>query len=196
MKRIILASASPRRKDLMKQAGFNFDVCVSTKKEERGPWSPEETVKRLSEQKALDVAEQYEEDCIVIGADTVVSCESEILGKPVDEDDAFRMLRMLQGRTHQVYTGVTIVEGPKESRTVTVFAEKTDVNMYPLSDEMIREYIQTGEPMDKAGAYGIQGRAAVFVKSIHGDYNNVVGLPVAAIWQYLNSHKEERYAAL
>ncbi len=196
MKRIILASASPRRRDLMEQAGFTFDVCVSTKEEKKESWSPEETVKRLSEQKALDVSEQYDEDCIVIGADTVVACEHEILGKPTDEEDAFRMLFMLQGRTHQVYTGVTIIEGPKGNRTVKVFAEKTDVTMYPMSADMIREYIRTGEPMDKAGAYGIQGRAAVFVKSVCGDYNNVVGLPVAAIWQYFYGKKEGRHAAL
>lgn len=196
MKRIILASASPRRSDLMKQAGFDFEVCVSTKEEKTGSFRPEEMVKRLSEQKALDVAERYDEDCVVIGADTVVACDDVILGKPADEEDAFRMLRMLQGRQHQVYTGVTIIEGPKGNRRITVFAEKTDVNMCPLSDEVIRDYIRTGEPMDKAGAYGIQGKAAVFVKSICGDYNNVVGLPVAAIWQYFNGMKEERYAAL
>ena len=101
------------------------------------------------------------------------------------------MLHMLQGRTHQVYTGVTIVEGGIASRKMTSFVEKTEVTMYPMSDEMIWNYIRTGEPADKAGAYGIQGRAAVFVKAIQGDYNNVVGLPVAAVWQYLNADKEE-----
>lgn len=190
MKKIILASASPRRKQLMAQAGFEFEVCVSEKEEKKGQWSPEETVMKLSQQKALDVADQYAEDCIVIGADTVVACDDQILGKPVDEADAMRMLRMLQGRTHQVYTGVTIIEGAFGSRTVTTFAEKTDVTMYPVSDQAILEYIDTKEPMDKAGAYGIQGRAAVFVKSIQGDYNNVVGLPVAAIWQYFNGNRE------
>lgn len=196
MKRIILASASPRRKELMAQAGFVFDIFVSTKEEKICSRSPEDTVKQLSEQKALDVSEQFEEDCIVIGADTVVACDQEILGKPADEEDAFRMLRILQGRTHQVYTGVTIVEGPAGKRTVTVFVQKTDVTMYPMTDASIRKYIATGEPMDKAGAYGIQGRAAVFVESVQGDYNNVVGLPVAAIWQYLNSKEEAAYAAL
>ena len=106
------------------------------------------------------------------------------------------MLHMLQGRTHEVYTGVTIVEGSSDSRKSTVFAEKTEVTMYPMSDQMIWDYIRTGEPSDKAGAYGIQGRAAVFIKSIKGDYNNVVGLPVAAVWQYLNADKEEKHAAL
>lgn len=180
----------------MSQAGFIFEVCVSTKEEKKGNWSPEETVKRLSEQKALDVAAQYDGDYIVIGADTVVACDQEILGKPIDETDALRMLRMLQGRTHQVYTGVTIIECEEGAQRVTTFAECTNVTMYPASDDVLLEYIRSGDPMDKAGAYGIQGRAAVFVKEIQGDYNNVVGLPVAAIWQYLNGGKEGQNAAL
>ena len=181
MRKIILASASPRRSELMKQAGLDFDVCVSTKEEKKGPW---------------DVAERYAEDCIIVGADTVVSCDQEILGKPANDQDAFRMLHMLQGRTHEVYTGVTVIEGSADVRKETVFAEKTEVTMYPMTDKMIWDYIRTGEPADKAGAYGIQGRAAVFIRSIHGDYNNVVGLPVAALWQYLNSGKEENDATL
>ena len=103
MRKIILASASPRRSELMKQAGLDFDVCVSTKEEKKGPWGPEEMVRRLSRQKAQDVAERYTEDCIIVGADTVVSCDQEILGKPANDQDAFRMLHMLQGRTHEVY---------------------------------------------------------------------------------------------
>lgn len=191
MRKIILASASPRRRELMQQAGLDFEICVSTKEEKKGPWGPEEMVRRLSEQKARDVAERYPEDCIIVGADTVVACGGEILGKPADNQDAFRMLHMLQGRTHEVYTGVTVIEGSADARKATVFAEKTEVTMYPMTDRMIWDYIATGEPSDKAGAYGIQGRAAVFIKSINGDYNNVVGLPVAALWQYLNSSKEE-----
>ena len=159
-------------------------------------WGPEEMVRRLSRQKAQDVAERYTEDCIIVGADTVVSCDQEILGKPANDQDAFRMLHMLQGRTHEVYTGVTVIEGSVDVRKETVFAEKTEVTMYPMTDKMIWDYIRTGEPADKAGAYGIQGRAAVFIRSIHGDYNNVVGLPVAALWQYLNSGKEENDATL
>lgn len=196
MRKIILASASPRRSELMKQAGLDFDVCVSTKEEKKVPWEPEEMVRRLSRQKAQDVAERYAEDCIIVGADTVVSCDQEILGKPANDQDAFRMLHMLQGRTHEVYTGVTVIEGSADVRKETVFAEKTEVTMYPMTDKMIWDYIRTGEPADKAGAYGIQGRAAVFIRSIHGDYNNVVGLPVAALWQYLNSGKEENDATL
>lgn len=196
MRKIILASASPRRRELMQQAGLDFEICVSTKEEKKGPWGPEEMVRRLSCQKARDVAERYPENCIIVGADTVVACGGEILGKPADNQDAFRMLHMLQGHTHEVYTGVTVIEGSADARKATVFAEKTEVTMYPMTDRMIWDYIATGEPSDKAGAYGIQGRAAVFIKSINGDYNNVVGLPVAALWQYLNSGKEENDAAL
>ena len=133
---------------------------------------------------------------IVIGADTIVVRDEEILGKPKNEDHAYEILLSLQGRAHEVYTGVTIVEGSLDSGKTTVFAEKTEVTMYPMSDQMIWDYIRTGEPSDKAGAYGIQGRAAVFIKSIKGDYNNVVGLPVAAVWQYLNADMEEKHAAL
>ena len=128
MRKIILASASPRRSELMKQAGLDFDVCVSTKEEKKGPWEPEEMVRRLSRQKAQDVAE----DCIIVGADTVVSCDQEILGKPANDQDAFRMLHMLQGRTHEVYTGVTVIEGSADVRKETVFAEKTEVTMYRI----------------------------------------------------------------
>ena len=160
MRKIILASASPRRSELMKQAGLDFDVCVSTKEEKKGPWEPEEMVRRLSRQKAQDVAERYAEDCIIVGADTVVSCDQEILGKPANDQDAFRMLHMLQGRTHEVYTGVTVIEGSADVRKETVFAEKTEVTMYPMTDKMIWDYIRTGEPADKAGAYGIQGKSS------------------------------------
>ena len=144
MRKIILASASPRRSELMKQAGLDFDVCVSTKEEKKGPWEPEEMVRRLSRQKAQDVAERYAEDCIIVGADTVVSCDQEILGKPANDQDAFRMLHMLQGRTHEVYTGVTVIEGSADVRKETVFAEKTEVTMYPMTDKMIWDYIRTG----------------------------------------------------
>ncbi len=185
MKKMILASASPRRKELMKQAGFEFDIEVSDKEEELNIDDPEETVLKLSLVKAMDVASRHPEEVVVIGADTVVACDHKILGKPHSEEEAFDMLKMLQGRTHQVYTGVAILSGPSEDRKVCSFAECTQVTMYPVSDEAIRAYIRTGEPMDKAGAYGIQGRAGVFIRGIEGDYNNVVGLPIAAIWQYV-----------
>ena len=122
----------------------------------------------------------------MIGADTVVAYENQILGKPKDEEDARRMLTMLSGKTHSVYTGVTFVFIDKEGRTGEhCFFEKTDVCMYPLKEEEIDRYIQSGDPMDKAGSYGIQGRFAIHIKEIRGDYNNVVGLPVARLYQEL-----------
>ena len=130
-------------------------------------------------------AENGREGILVIGADTVVSYQGQILGKPVDTDDAVRMLSMLQGNAHSVFTGVTLIRrGLKETWQVT-FAEETRVHMYPMTEAEIRWYVGTGEPMDKAGAYGIQGLCARFVEKIEGDYNNVVGLPVGKIWQEL-----------
>lgn len=125
-------------------------------------------------------------DLMVIGADTIVSCGGQILGKPKDEHDACRMLKLLSGGTHQVYTGVSIVllDASGKAGQVT-FHEKTDVTMRAMSEEEIRRYVATGEPMDKAGAYGIQGKCAIFVDKIDGDYNNVVGLPVAVIYREL-----------
>ena len=159
---------------------------------------PHEVVEELASQKAIEVASMvrtYEEthqelvtpsDLMVIGADTIVSCGGQILGKPKDEHDACRMLKLLSGGTHQVYTGVSIVllDASGKAGQVT-FHEKTDVTMRAMSEEEIRRYVATGEPMDKAGAYGIQGKCAIFVDKIDGDYNNVVGLPVAAIYREL-----------
>ena len=126
------------------------------------------------------------QDILVIGADTVVAYENQILGKPKDEEDARHMLTMLSGKTHSVYTGVTFVFIDKEGQTGEhCFFEKTDVCMYPLKEEEIDRYIQSGDPMDKAGSYGIQGRFAIHIKEIRGDYNNVVGLPVARLYQEL-----------
>ena len=125
-------------------------------------------------------------DILVIGADTVVAYGDEILGKPKDEEDARRMLTLLQGNTHSVYTGITLVFIDKSGRTGEYcFFEKTDVTMYPMDEDEINRYIATGEPMDKAGSYGIQGRCAIYIKQIEGDYNNVVGLPVARLYQEL-----------
>ena len=150
---------------------------------------PARAVSELSRQKAEAVLLRAEDGDTVIGADTVVALEGRILGKPADEADAFRMLRMLQGRDHAVYTGVTILKKNSGTAPVT-FAERTAVHVLPMSDEEIRAYIATGEPMDKAGAYGIQGRFAVYVAGIEGDYQNVVGLPVSRLYGYL---KGEHY---
>lgn len=198
MEKIILASSSPRRRELMAQAGFAFEVLVSEADETIETETPGEMVEVLSERKAAAVAEEIkkqgfaEESILLVGADTMVAIDGKKLGKPKDEKGAEEMLEELSGRTHQVYTGVTLIRLRKaengsilqESRT---FSEGTDVSFYPLTKEEIRSYIATGEPMDKAGAYGIQGKAAVFVKEIKGDYNNVVGLPIARLYQELKN---------
>ena len=198
MEKIILASSSPRRRELMAQAGFAFEVLVSEADETIEAETPGEMVEVLSERKAAAVAEEIkkqgfaEESVLLVGADTMVAIDGKKLGKPKDEKGAEEMLEELSGRTHQVYTGVTLIRLKKaengsilqESRT---FSEGTDVSFYPLTKEEIRSYIATGEPMDKAGAYGIQGKAAVFVKKIKGDYNNVVGLPIARLYQKLKN---------
>ena len=184
--KIILASASPRRRELLTQIGVNFAVQPACGEEVITGSNPEEVVKELSAQKAEEVAKmQQEGDWLVIGADTVVSCDSRILGKPKDEADAFVMLSMLQGHTHEVYTGVTLYWSVNGKEQKLTFAEQTKVTMHAMTAEEIRAYIKTGEPMDKAGSYGIQGKCAAFIEKISGDYNNVVGLPVARIYQEL-----------
>ena len=191
MKNVILASASPRRRELLKQAGFEFEVIESQADENVAVKEPERLVEELARRKALAVAETLEGEALVIGADTVVAADGEILGKPKDEEDAFRMLSGLQGRTHQVYTGVALVKKQTGKTEVSSFFEQTDVTMYPMGEEEIRGYIATSEPKDKAGAYGIQGRAAIFVKEIRGDYNNVVGLPIGRLYQELKDWMTE-----
>lgn len=198
MSQIILASASPRRKDLLEQIGMEFEICPAKGEEVITQSQPDAVVLELSRQKAEEVAAgvlTYNEthpdlatpqDILVIGADTVVAYGNEILGKPKDEADAKRMLDLLQGNTHSVYTGITLVFIDKSGRTGEYcFFEKTDVTMYPMDEDEINRYIATGEPMDKAGSYGIQGRCAIYIKQIEGDYNNVVGLPVARLYQEL-----------
>lgn len=186
-KKIILASQSPRRKELLQQIGISFCVHPSKIQEVITKVSPDEVVRELAAQKALDVASCYREG-VVLGADTVVVLDGKIMGKPKDESEAFEMLQKLQGKTHQVYTGVAIIEKTDgEIRKQKSFTEQTEVTMYPVTDEEIRRHIATGEPMDKAGAYAIQGKSAVFIREIRGDYNNVVGLPVARIYQELKA---------
>lgn len=187
---VVLASASPRRKELLRQAGISFRIIISNVKEVITKTKPDEVVEELSFQKAQAVAGKIEKGILVIGADTVVAMEGQILGKPKDEADAARMLKSLQGRRHQVYTGVTFYMRKGTKEAYHTFSECTDVEMYPMTDREIREYVATGEPMDKAGAYGIQGRAGVFVKRISGDYNNVVGLPIARVYQELKKFKK------
>ncbi len=184
MEPIILASGSPRRKELLTQLGIEFEVCPADVDETlEDSLKPDEVVKQLSLKKALAVAKLHPGKT-VLGADTVVAYDGEILGKPADEDDALNMLSLLSGRTHHVYTGVSIVYSDGKVET---FAEATEVVMYENDRQLIKEYIATGEPMDKAGAYGIQGQGAILVKEIKGDYNNVVGLPVARVARLLLS---------
>ena len=198
MSQIILASQSPRRKELLEQIGLEFEICPAQGEERITKSIPEEVVMELSKQKAEEVAamvssygQEHKDittpsDILVIGADTVVAYDGKILGKPVDEADAKHMLTMLSGNTHSVFTGVTLVLIDKSGRAgELVFYEKTDVKMHKMSEEEIDRYIATGEPMDKAGSYAIQGKCAIYVEKIDGDYNNVVGLPITRIYQEL-----------
>jgi septum formation protein len=185
--RIILASASPRRREILKSVGIDFEVITSEVDENIEEMMPYDYVKELSKLKARAVSlklknEKDLRDTIIIGADTVVYHNGRILTKPADKEDAYRMISELSGNTHQVYTGVTLIKGDE---TVS-FSVKTDVNVYALSEETIRAYINTSEPYDKAGGYGIQGLFGAYIKGIEGDYLNVVGLPVSRVVYELN----------
>ncbi|MGN0495272.1 MAG: Maf family protein [Lachnospiraceae bacterium] len=187
---IILASASPRRAQLLTLAGYHFTVHPSNAEEVISGDNPSEIVENLAFIKANDVYNDIKgnyknQDFLVIGADTIVYYDGDILGKPEDEKEAFDMLKMLSDRTHQVYTGIAVILKQHGEKQTYLLHEKTDVTFYPINDYEIREYIKTGDPLDKAGAYGIQGSFAVHVKEIHGDYNNVVGLPIAKLYQAL-----------
>ena len=185
MEKIVLASASPRRKELLERADLKFTVIPSKGEEEITGDTPEQVVENLACSKAFFVAEELKEEKeveLVIGADTIVVYQNQILGKPVDEQDAFDTLTRLSGNSHQVYTGVTVLVRNGDSWEDHTFSERTDVHFYPVSAEAIQDYIHTGEPMDKAGSYGIQGNFGVYVKGIEGDYNNVVGLPVGRLF--------------
>lgn len=184
MKKIILASASPRRKELLEQIGLSFQIEPARGKEHITSVIPREVVEELSYQKAMEVAELHrDEDALILGADTIVVYDNQIMGKPADEEEAKAMLRQLSGKTHCVFTGVTAVLWENKEKTVRTFSEKTEVTFYPMSEEEIMFYVKTREPMDKAGAYGIQGIGAKYIQAICGDYNNVVGLPVARLYQ-------------
>ncbi len=176
--KLVLASKSPRRSEILKNAGIDFTVRVAEADETIPDGTkPEDAVVFLAARKALAV--ERAEDETVLGADTVVVLDDKILGKPKDREDAYNMLRSLSGRVHSVFTGVCAV-GNGISLT---FAEETKVEFYPLTDDEINEYIDTNEPYDKAGAYGIQGIASKFIRGIEGDYFNVVGLPISSIYK-------------
>lgn len=182
---IILASSSPRRKELLAGLGLEFTVISSDVSEEvENNCSPEEMVKLLAQRKAEAVARQIDQG-LVIGADTIVVLEGEVLGKPRDKIDAFSMLTRLQGREHKVYSGISIVDA-KTNEYETGF-QSTTVRMRSLNDLEVTQYIATDEPMDKAGAYAIQGLGATLVEGINGDYFTVVGLPLALTAKYLRN---------
>jgi septum formation protein len=179
--KLILASASPRRRELLAQAGYHFDVQASSVPELRRP--EEDAIRfatRLAREKAEEVFARHH-SAIVLGADTVVVCDGEVMGKPADPADAERMLLLLSGRTHHVVTGVAVVWGSNSSPAVEVAAELTQVTMRTLSQDEVSRYVATGEPMDKAGAYAIQGYAGRWIPRISGCYFNVVGLPLALV---------------
>lgn len=185
--KVILASASPRRRELLGQICPEFE-CIPSKKEEKTTRTlPEEVVCELSKQKAEDIENQIEKEAelLIIGSDTVVAYGDRIMGKPQDEADACRMLSELQDKEHKVCTGVTLILYRGGERKEITFAETADVWMYPMSDAQIRAYVATGEPMDKAGAYAIQGKCAVYIRKVSGEYHTVVGLPIARIYQEL-----------
>ena len=177
---LILASGSPRRKELLGLFGIPFTVRAADIDETMNPaGNPFDEVARLSREKALAVPRG--EDDVVIAADTIVVCNGRVLGKPKSEAQAAEMLTMLSGQAHQVMTGCTLLRGDRQQ----TFTEVTDLHFRPLSQGDIRRYVATGEPMDKAGAYGIQGGAALFCTRMEGDYYNVMGLPVCRLWQSL-----------
>lgn len=194
MYKVILASASPRRRELLAQIGMDFKVIISEADENISEPAPEQLVMKLSDIKAMAVYEEHgieDEATIILGADTVVAFDGKVLGKPKDTQQAKEMLSMLSDNTHQVFTGVTILYKKQGGLKSETFYDKTTVYTYPISDKEIDEYIMTGEPMDKAGSYGIQGIGAKFIKKIDGDYNNVVGLPVSKIYQKIKEIENE-----
>lgn len=194
----ILASSSPRRKELLKKTGIPFTVIPSSIEERITKTAPADIVMELASQKAQAVFESLQQsstdsevitgsskDLTVIGADTIVVYRGEILGKPADKSEAYDMLSMLSDRTHQVYTGVSLIIRKQRNTTIKTFYEKTDVTFYPVHKDDLHAYVESGDPLDKAGAYGIQGDFAIHVKEIKGDYNNVVGLPLGRLYQEL-----------
>lgn len=184
--KIILASASPRRRELLEQIGLEFEIKVSHVEENAASAEPGALVEELARQKAeavLASLTDWEENLLVIGADTVVALEDQILGKPSDQAHAVRMLAALAGKRHEVYTGVTLLYRKQKEIQRKCFHERTGVEFFPMTEAEIKGYVRDGECLDKAGAYGIQGVFARYVKGIEGDYNNVVGIPTGRLYQ-------------
>ena len=179
--RFILYQHRREEKELLEQIGVKFNILPATGEEVITKRTSGRSGDGIIKKKAEEVAKTAGADALVLGADTVVAYEGKILGKPKDEADALRMLTMLSGKEHEVYTGVALIDNRDQS--MGEFFERTKVTMYPVSEEEIRDYIAVGEPMDKAGAYAIQELGAKFIQKIEGDYNNVVGLPIGRIYQ-------------
>ena len=188
-KQLILASSSPRRQALLKLITGDFDVLVSDVDETTSLTDPVKMVEFLADKKATASADIAGVPAVVLGADTIVVLDGEILGKPIDKADASRMLSKLSGRAHDVYTGYCLID--TESGEKHIAHVKTEVDFVPMSEDEIREYIETGEPMDKAGAYGIQGYGAKFISAIHGDYYCVMGFPVSEIYRVIQDFIKE-----
>jgi len=192
--RFVLASASPRRRELLRNAGFDFDVQPSQVMEKgQSGEPPEQFARRAAREKAMQVAASSPAGSLVLGADTVVVIDGETLGKPSDPEDATRMLQVLSGRTHQVHTGVCLVRAP--GRIEALEHATTLVTFRGLDEEEIRRYVESGEPMDKAGAYAVQGLASKFVTRILGCYSNVVGLPVPLVYEILKKAERRKEKA-
>ena len=186
MEKLILASGSPRRKEIMGIFGKPFEVITSEIEEPVNELDPPAvTVMALALEKALDVASRVEVGALVIGADTLVYCDG-YMGKPADETDARQMLERLQGRSHQVYTGIAVIRAGTDEKVVDAVC--TTVQMKPLSSDLIQSYLDSGEPMGKAGAYAIQGKGTLLIEGIQGDYFNVVGLPAQRLGELLEKH--------
>lgn len=181
MKPIILASQSPRRKEILEKSGYPFTIDVADIDESIQPNVPiEEEIQRLAFEKAKKVLERHP-DAIVVGSDTVVVCDGEVLGKPNDKEDARRMLEALSDNTHQVITGLCVISSDEVEKRVSI----SDVHFQKMSPEEIEAYLQTEEPMDKAGAYAIQGYVGKFIDQIHGDYYAIMGLPLSLVYEIL-----------
>jgi len=180
---IVLASGSPRRKELLEMLGLEDMLIIPAKGEEQAQegLGPDELVKALSAQKAMEIAQGRDSEDVIIGADTIVWVQNRVFGKPHSEEEAAQMLRVLSGNSHEVYTGVTVIKGDK----LISEAERSVVHFRELSDREIEAYIKTKEPMDKAGAYGAQGKGALFVRGIEGDFFNVMGLPLCRLGEML-----------
>ncbi|MBR6703915.1 MAG: septum formation inhibitor Maf [Lachnospiraceae bacterium] len=188
-KNIILASNSPRRKQLLKMAGIRFTVLPSDVPEMVPEFvTDEKRAQFLAELKASYTSVFHPKD-VIIGADTTVICEGRLMGKPATREEAKEMLRFLSGKVHTVYTGVCLIWSDEED--AECFSSETKVEFYPLTEKQIEEYVASGEPMDKAGAYGIQGLGSTLVKRIEGDYYTVVGLPIAEVVRRLKKHEGE-----